>query len=41
MRDYCDCGSCCDTCGHTNDCAVWMIRTEDAYDDYDRDAHTL
>ncbi|WP_302852031.1 hypothetical protein [Streptomyces sp. CNQ085] len=28
MRD-CDCGTCCDTCGHTDDCLRWTLLPAD------------
>ena len=32
---YCDCGSCCDTCGHDDACMSNEVALSDPSDDYD------
>lgn len=48
MNPYCDCGACCDACGHDADCTSVDITddiTPSTADcnapDYDHDAYTL
>ena len=32
---YCDCGTCCDTCGHDADCTSRLIRAAETGNDQD------
>lgn len=41
MTSDCDCGACCNTCGHTDDCLTVILATNYEDDGYDHDAYTL
>jgi len=37
----CDCGTCCNACGHRDDCLTAILTTDQQDDGYDHDAYTL